>query len=145
MNLSVQCFFSSIEIGLMFVYVEFTVYLGIFSSFDKNRNLNCYIFLTQRPSFALQTNERFIDGIISFAHAPVNVTDFSIGSINCVRYFRKRKYKLPSSNQSILPYMYSQTYQNRNKSWKPECVLSFNMDWRILVNFIPRFWLGIKY
>jgi hypothetical protein len=21
----------------------------------------------------------------------------------------------------------------RNKSWKPECVLSFNMDWRILV------------
>ena len=25
------------------------------------------------------------------------------------------------------------------------CVLSFNMDWRILVNFIPRFWLGIKY
>ena len=25
------------------------------------------------------------------------------------------------------------------KSWKPECVLSFSMDWRILVNFIPRF------
>jgi hypothetical protein len=24
-------------------------------------------------------------------------------------------------------------------------VLSFNMDWRILVNFIPRFWFGIKY
>jgi hypothetical protein len=23
--------------------------------------------------------------------------------------------------------------------------LSFNMDWRILVNFIPRLWLGIKY
>ena len=21
----------------------------------------------------------------------------------------------------------------RNKSWKPECVLSFNMDWQILV------------
>jgi hypothetical protein len=32
-----------------------------------------------------------------------------------------------------------------NKSWKPEWVLSFNMDWRILVNFIPRFWLGIIY
>jgi hypothetical protein len=28
---------------------------------------------------------------------------------------------------------------------EPECVLRFNMDWRILVNFIPRFWLGIKY
>jgi hypothetical protein len=26
-------------------------------------------------------------GIISLAHAPVNVTDFSIGSINCVRHF----------------------------------------------------------
>jgi hypothetical protein len=24
----------------------------------------------------------------------------------------------------------------RNKSWKPECVESFNMDWRILV-FYP--------
>jgi hypothetical protein len=36
-------------------------------------------------------------------------------------------------------------HQNRNKSWKPECVLSFNMDWRILVNFITRFWFGIKY
>jgi hypothetical protein len=24
----------------------------------------------------------------------------------------------------------------RNKSWKPECVWSFNMDWRILV-FYP--------
>jgi len=24
----------------------------------------------------------------------------------------------------------------RNKSWKPECVLSFNMDWRILVFYI---------
>ena len=24
----------------------------------------------------------------------------------------------------------------RNKSWKPECVLSFNMSWRILV-FYP--------
>ena len=28
-------------------------------------------------------------------------------------------------------------HQNRNKSWKPECVLSFNMGWQILVNFIP--------
>jgi len=27
-------------------------------------------------------------------------------------------------------------YDLRNKSWKPECVLSFNMDWRILV-FYP--------
>jgi hypothetical protein len=26
-------------------------------------------------------------GIISLDHAPMNVTDFSIGSINCVRHF----------------------------------------------------------
>jgi hypothetical protein len=31
------------------------------------------------------------------------------------------------------------------KTWKHECVLSFNMGWRILVNVIPRLWLGIKY
>ena len=30
----------------------------------------------------------------------------------------------------------------RNKSWKPECALSFNMGWRILVNFIPSFNMG---
>ena len=24
----------------------------------------------------------------------------------------------------------------RNKSWKPECALSFNMDWRILVFYL---------
>ena len=37
--------------------------------------------------FRFETNERFIDGIISFAHAPVNVTDISIGIINCVQHF----------------------------------------------------------
>ena len=59
------------------------------------------------------------------SHAPMNVTDVSIGSINCdpnnadrgrsiIRVtwivcdiFHKRMYKLPSSNQSILPYLYS--------------------------------------
>ena len=74
-------------------------------------------FVNKRASYSF--------GIISLAHAPVNVTDFSIGSINCnpnnadrgrsiirVTYivcdiFRKRKYKLPSSDQSILPYLYS--------------------------------------
>jgi hypothetical protein len=63
--------------------------------------------------------------IISLAHVLMNVTDVSIGSINCdpnnadrghsiirVTYivcdiFRKPMYKLPSSNQSILPYLYS--------------------------------------
>ena len=35
----------------------------------------------------------------------------------------------------LLPTMCSCLYL-RNKSWKSECVLSFNMDWRILV-FYP--------
>ena len=46
-----------------------------------------------------------------------------------------RKYKLPSSNQNILPYLYSLTYQNRNKSCKPECALSFNMALRFCVEY----------
>ena len=98
-----------------------------------SRRIKSYSNMT---SFFRFVNKRvsYPFGIISLAHAPVNVTDFSIGSINRVRhFFRKRKYKLPSSNQSILPYLYSQTNQNRNKSWKPECVLSFNMGWQILV------------
>jgi hypothetical protein len=32
----------------------------------------------------------------------------------------------------------------RNKSWKPECVLSFNMGCRILVFYPKRYW-GIKF
>ena len=86
-------------------------------------------------------------GIISLAHAPVNVTDFSIGSINnlCATLFASVNinYRLP-----IKVYYRICTLRHiriEKKSWKPECVLSFNMDWQILVNFIPRFWLGIKY
>ena len=32
---------------------------------------------------------------------------------------------------SLKPYIVEMSYL-RNKSWKPECVASFNMDWRIL-------------
>jgi hypothetical protein len=41
------------------------------------------------------------------------------------------------SHQSILLYFYYYTYQNRNNSWKPYCVVSFSIGWWILVNFIP--------
>ena len=41
--------------------------------------------------------------------------------------------------QSMLPYLYHYTYQNRNNSWKPYCVVSFNMGWRILVFYPERF------
>ena len=63
-------------------------------------------------------------GIISLAHGSVHVTDFPVVNVtymlmNCheicsnlaayieCNIVRKRKYKLPSSNQSILPYLYS--------------------------------------
>ena len=121
------------------------------SYINSNSNMTSFFrFENKRAIYRL--------GIISLAHAPVHVTAFPvvnvhvdelssarIWQINCVRQCRKRKYKLPSSNQSILPYLYFQTYQNQNNSWKPECVLSFNTGWRILVNFIPRLQLGIKY
>jgi hypothetical protein len=61
-------------------------------------------------------------GIISLAHAPVNVTDFSIGSINCN----------PNNADRGCSIIHVMIYL-RNKSWKLECVGSFNMDWRILV------------
>ena len=101
-----------------------------------------YIIYSNITSFFRFVNKRTIYrlGIISLAHAPVYVAAYIVCDI-----VRKRKYKLPSSNQSILLYLYFQTYQNRNNSWTPECVLSFNMGLRILINFIPCLWLGIQY
>jgi hypothetical protein len=51
--------------------------------------------------------------------------------------FVKPKYKLPSSNESILPYW---TLRNIRIeiNYGSHNVLSFNMEWRILVNFIRR-------
>ena len=42
-------------------------------------NMTFFRFVYKRASYPF--------GIISLAHAQVNVTDFSIGSINCVRHF----------------------------------------------------------
>ena len=73
-------------------------------------------------SFFRFVNKRAIYrlGIISLAHAPVHVTDFPVVNVHVDELlsariwqhklcdiFHKRKYKLPSSNQSILPYLYS--------------------------------------
>jgi hypothetical protein len=74
-------------------------------------------------SFFRFVNKRTIYrlGIISLAHAPVHVTDFPIVNVHvdelssaqilqhklCAHIVRQRKYKLLSSNQSILPYLYS--------------------------------------
>ena len=43
---------------------------------------------------------------------------------------------LLSNNFNVFLYHRPFSNQIRNKSWKPECVRSFNMDWRILV-FYP--------
>ena len=114
-------------------------------------------------------------GILSLAHAPVHVTDFPVVNVHvdelssawiwqhklCVtlsadininyRLTIKVYYRICTlrhirieiihgSHASLLEHCL------RNKSWKPECVLSFNyMGWLILVNLISRLWLGIKY
>ena len=59
--------------------------------------------------------------------------------------YAPRKVMMVRIGGVMLDVLASNAVDLRNKSWKSECVLSFNMDWRILVNFIPRFWLGIKY
>ena len=96
--------------------------------------------------------------IISLAHAPVHVTDFSVVNVHVdelssARIWQHKLCATFSANVHInyrLPIkvyyrICTLRHQNRNKSWKPECVLSFNMGWRILVNCIPRLWLWIKY
>ena len=92
-------------------------------------------------SFFCFVNKRAIYrlGIISLAHVSVHVTDFPVVNVpvdelSSARIWyhklceggivRKRKYKLLSSDQSIVPYLYSQTYQNRNKSRMPEHILA---------------------
>ena len=89
--------------------------------------------------------------IISLAHAPVHVTDFSVVNVHVdelssARIWQHKLCATFSANVHInyrLPIkvyyrICTLRHQNRNKSWKPECVLSFNMGWWILVNCIPR-------
>ena len=53
----------------------------------------------------------------------------------------KRKYILPSFSSNMLPHLYYYTYPNRNNSWKPYCVVRFNMGWRVLVFYLERYGL----
>ena len=61
-------------------------------------------------------------------------------SINQIYWWTisSRGYDSPSRQHvgTDVVIIYSFACYLRNKSWKPECVLSFNMDWRILV-FYP--------
>ena len=59
-----------------------TICLNVRLSVQLNINSNMtsfFRFVNKRASYPF--------GIILLAHASVNVTDFSIGSINCVRHF----------------------------------------------------------
>jgi hypothetical protein len=112
-------------------------------------------------SFFWFVNKRAIYrlSIISLAHAPVHVIDFPIINVHVDELSSARiwQHKLCATLSASVNINYHppikvsyrvctlKTYQNRINSWKPECVLSFNMGWRILVNFIPHLWLGIKY
>jgi hypothetical protein len=74
-------------------------------------------------------------GIIALAHVPVHVTDFPIVSVHVdelssARIWQHKLCATLSANVNI-------NYHLR--------VFNFNMGWRILVNFIPCLWLGMKY
>jgi hypothetical protein len=101
-------------------------------------------------------------GIISLVHAPVHVTDFSIVNVHVDELSSARiwqhklcatfsasvniNYRLPIKVYCrICTLRHIRIEKNHGSQNHWECVLSFNMGWRILVNYIPRPWLGIKY
>ena len=80
-------------------------------------------------------------GIISLAHAPVHVTDFPVvkvhvDELSSARIWQHKLCATLSANVNInyrLPIKVyyrictvTKTYQNRNNSWTPECVLRSN-------------------
>ena len=114
------------------------------SVLESKQGKNVIINYSNITSFFRFVKKRAIYrlGIISLAHAPVQVTDFPVVNVHVdesssARIWQHKLCTTLSANVNInyrlpiLPYLYSQTYQNRNNSWKPECVLSFNMGWRI--------------
>ena len=126
-------------------------YIHVFNIINIYSSMTSFFrFVNKRPIYRL--------GIISLAHAPMHVTDFPVvhvhvDKLSSVRIWQHKLCATFSADVNIncrLPIkvyyrICTLRHQNRNKSWKPECVLSFNMGWRILVNFIPRLQLGIKY
>ena len=49
---------------------------------------------------------------------------------------KKKLHKICDLSIFVSDYLFLSLVYLRNKSWKPECVVSFNMDWWILV-FYP--------
>jgi hypothetical protein len=105
-------------------------------------------FVNQRAIYRL--------GIISLANAYVTgfpVLNVHVDELSSARIWQHKLCATLSANVNInyrlqIKVYYRiytlKTYQNRNKSWKPECVLSFNMDWWILVNFIRQHMSKLK-
>ena len=57
----------------------------------KTVRLNIFLHSNMTSFFCFANKQAsYPFGIISFAHAPMNVTDFSISSMNCVRHFPQR-------------------------------------------------------
>jgi hypothetical protein len=72
-----------------FIHTHIEYYRSII---DYSNMTSIFRFVNKRASYPF--------GIISLAHAPVNLTDFSIGNINCVRHFPQTyivniNYRLP--------------------------------------------------
>ena len=75
-------------IFICIVLLFFNLFIVLISKVKKMKShlqLQYNITNSNMPSFFRFLNKRasYPFGIISLAHAPVNVTDFSIGSINC--------------------------------------------------------------
>jgi hypothetical protein len=71
-----------LPLGFILKYVHGVGHLvfPIGTKLNIHSNMTSFVrFVNKRASYPF--------GIISLAHAPVNVTGFSIGSINCVRHF----------------------------------------------------------
>ena len=115
----------------------------------NNSNITSFFrFVNKRAIYRL--------GIISLAHAHVTcfpVVNVHVDELSSVRIWQHKLCATLSANVNInyrlqIKVYYRictlKTYQNRNKSWKPECVLSFNMGWRTLVNFIRHPMLKLK-
>ena len=107
----------------------------------NNSNITSFFrFVNKRAIYRL--------GIISLAHAHVTgfpVVNVHVDELSSARIWQHILCATLSANVNInyrlqIKVYYRiytlKTYQNRNKSWKPECVLNFNMGWRMLVNFI---------
>ena len=62
----------------------------------------------------------------------------------CDTTLHNMKGKLFGSCEFVTSLHFNLCLYLRNNSWKPYCVVSFNMGWRIIL-FYPEQWQGIKF